>query len=571
MLDCRASEFEIRAHAQAAVSRTKTLLSGIGRAGGMPETTDQLEHRLNELARACKARPVRDDATLSGRIGRMCDPQWWARNVRGQLLKENENLVRTAGLVRRKEQVYVSDHAVRVKRMRRKANRDTLEALEVASDHGDALNLLEVTESSNSNPAIRRAELLMRCRGFEDVAKAWGHTAIFLTLTAPSRFHRVSHHGILNPKWDGTTPKQAQEYLCGIWSKIRAAWKRRGFTPYGFRVAEPHHDGCPHWHILLFCPNETTGWFHPGKLQGEGLIGIAGKYALKESPGEPGAAKHRFTYKYIDPGEGSATGYIAKYISKNIDGMREDGEAIGLDYDSGRDATEASGRVRDWASVWGIRQFQQIGGPSVTVWRELRRMREEIQQPLQAAFDWEAPRAAADDSQWGLFWAIQGGPDTPRAQLTLKPFYVESDGGKYGEAVKRILGVAGTNEAGGFMLQTHVKEWRIQRAGTANANDADAEQKEWRRINRNVQAFQRAGGIEVNSDVRYPIGFDAVETARTRVNNCTDVPRGEPADAALVADEVREAERALRNFNAKFAGVLPAIPSPGGSRLSLEH
>ena len=43
------------------------------------------------------------------------------------------------------------------------------------------------------------------------------------------------------------------------WARIRACWKRKGITAFGVRIAEPHHHGTPHWHLLIFMkPTDRT-------------------------------------------------------------------------------------------------------------------------------------------------------------------------------------------------------------------------------------------------------------------------------------------------------------------------
>jgi hypothetical protein len=124
------------------------------------------------------------------------------------------------------------------------------------------------------------------------------------------------------------------------------------------------------------------------------------KYALAEDGDEPGAQANRVKFERIDATKGSAAAYIAKYISKNIDDDSEDAhdEVTGPDGQPVKiampsdGATKASQRVDAWAGVWGIRQFQPIGQPPVTVWRELRRVSEdEVEHaPERVRMAWDA-------------------------------------------------------------------------------------------------------------------------------------------------------------------------------------
>ena len=179
-------------------------------------------------------------------------------------------------------------------------------------------------------------------------------------------------------------------------------------------------------HLLLFLPPEEV----------EYATAIFRKHAMREDGLEPGAQEHRFTVKPIDEQFGSATGYIAKYISKNIDGYGMDGE---LDLESGQPVGDMAKRVRAWASRWNIRQFQQIGGAPVTTWRELRRLgdRELVLHP-----ELEAARAAADAPDWPGYTNAQGGPFVASDCLRVRLNYEFTENGNdYGDTVAKITGV----------------------------------------------------------------------------------------------------------------------------------
>lgn len=397
-------------------------------------------------------------------FARICDPQWWRRKLRVQASRQLEQLCRELGMVCKTRALYVSDYTLSRRTEQKKRNRSLLASLVAENvDTGYEASLADIADKSISNPQNRRSEVMVRMRGYEDLAKELGLQGVFFTLTCPGAYHAINHSGERNLKFNGTTPKQANEYLCLVWSRIRTHWQRLGIRCFGFRIAEPHHDGTPHWHLLLFFPPEDI----------EGATVTFREYALQRDPDEAGAQKYRCDAVLIDPEKGSATGYIAKYISKNIDGY---GLENATSDESDASISSSTNRVEAWASTWGIRQFQQIGSTSVTVWRELRRVREPIEQ---AGLDeLENIRAACDQGDWQMFVDLMGGPLAKRSDQTLRAFHVISDTeSKYGEAASQLQGII---MRGANRYITRVHQWRIKRAEV----DDVAEQFEMRRFYR---------------------------------------------------------------------------------------
>lgn len=373
---------------------------------------------------------------------RMCCDRFWRRQMRKIVGRRLEHVCRLLGLVSAKRGKYCSDFTCSRRKSQRKRNNDLLENMIAENETGFSATLAELAEHSQANPWCRKTELIVRAKGYEEIAKKLGYRALFFTLTCPSKYHAVlNKSGDFNPKYNRSTPRDAQEYLNGVWARIRAEWQRQGVRTFGFRIAEPHHDGTPHWHLLLFVPRPKR----------KKLVEIFRKHATAEDKEEiKGRENVRFDVKYLhDNDGGSVVGYIIKYIGKNIDGERsgkaQRGKSLGEDKEAGGDLKDNAPRVDAWAGVWGIRQFQQIGAVSVTVWRELRRGVNLELFEAKSDEDIENLKAiaeAADKSDWSRFCELMGGVLVRRDSQLLRPFYrLALEANDYGELSPEIRGV----------------------------------------------------------------------------------------------------------------------------------
>lgn len=435
---------------------------------------------------------------------RASDVAFWKRQIRTAHSRLAERGARLAGRVHNRAGLYASDDAVRRKAARKRRNNELLTSLLVVNELGQEYSLAELAALSTSNPLIRRAELMVRLRGFEEYAKEQAHACDFFTVTCPGSYHAWSSKtGKPNPSYQPAIgPREAQAHLQRVWSRARAKLHRAGIRVYGFRVAEPHHDGTPHWHMVLFFKQEDR----------REIRRIIRHYSLQVDPFERGAWRRRCTFKRIDLERGSACGYVAKYIAKNIDGRRADSSDLpDFDYESNPANpaifNETAFRVEAWAG-WGIRQFQQIGSVPVTVWRELRRLDADEQRPELADLI-----AAADQSDWARYVSLQGGAMVKRAGLRARS-YREPHTNRYGEETARIKGVecftgidAETSQPMSVVAISRIHEWTISYASAGCGPRTEEE------------------------------GHSGVSRPWTRVNNCTHTLSSRSAFRESLMDE----------------------------------
>ncbi|WP_171058479.1 replication endonuclease [Vibrio diabolicus] len=509
----------------------------------------------------CKYKKQNELSALQD-ISRMISEKWWL----GRLVKARkimrEHLAIAMGQVSSKASAYASWDCVREHQEQQKRNWEYIKQCELFDEETEEkADLSEMVLKSVSNPAIRRHELMVRCRGCEDIGNELGLQGLFLTLTTPSKYHNSYKKGGFIDHWNGASPREAQAYLNNAWQRIRAKLGREEIRWFGVRVAEPHHDGTPHWHLLI--------WVKPEEVAQVRDIFIS--YATKEDRAElhpqyekekqkpfrkcayvgPMDYRPRCDFGYIDPEKGTATGYIAKYISKNIDGFAMDDE---VSDETGKSVKDMGKNVSAWKSRWAIRQFQFFGGAPVTTYRELRRFAsqnkkafmeyvfmqeradlldmyhmlhrhvvgpvkpdrlltnkelvEVIGKNYQARIQSDEAcivdtMKAADHGNWQGYIMGQGGPFVKREDLLITNSYqVLPFASPHGEDVRKVEGFQ-TPEA---VVKTRTKVWTIQKKSKVEAE---------------VGAITQGSAATV---------IGASGSSRSSVNNCTEHRESQVSD-----------------------------------------
>ncbi len=455
---------------------------------------DVIPPAFEQLRRKRRRRkPVPYDL-IPGSLARMLCADWWYRKLWQMRCEWREEQLRAVCLVNKKASPYVSYEAVIHKREQRRKSLEFFKSHELVNADGDTLDMEEVVNASNSNPAHRRNEMMACVKGLELIAEMRSDCAVFYTITCPSRFHATLNNGRPNPKWNSETVRQSSDYLVEAFAAFRKAMHKAGLRWYGVRVAEPHHDGTVHWHLLCFMRKKDR----------RAITALLRKFAIREDREELGKnTGPRFKSELINPRKGTPTSYIAKYISKNIDGR---GLAKEVSKETGRSLRDSAEHVTAWASLHRVQQFRFFGIPGRQAYRELRLLAGLVGRARgdkkagalvleNARLD--AVLAAADAGCFATYIMKQGGVLVPRKHHLVRTAYeLNDEPSAYGDHGIRIYGIWSPIVEG--RICTHAIKWKMVRKAV-DVQKATADQgacAPWTRGNNcpSVEILNQAGG-----------------------------------------------------------------------------
>jgi hypothetical protein len=445
-------------------------------------------------------------------LNRAIDDAFWLRVINKAVIIAFESARRAAGMVSPHTSPYASFNNCQWFKERQKRQAEWIELMALESSEGETLDLKDVRNASVANPANRRNELMARIRGCQEYADSIEFVALFVTLTAPGKYHRLKKRGkyfIENQNWNGEPPIAAHHWISAAWDKFRSAVGRETKTRpaldyFGMRVVEPHVDGTPHWHGVFFVAPAHVAIFTKLLVEYQTACD-KDELFTDDNRRKERAIKARVDVKKIDRSKGDAVAYIAKYISKNIDGFELEGLT---DLDAKKvNLVNAIVNVTSWSRAFSFRQFQFQKTPSVTVWRELR----SIKQAHKAVW-FEKIRVSADCGCFASFFDFMGGYQTKSYARPVKTSYADAEN-KYQEVIKKVDGLYGhfdDDESGIDNVRVFTRE------------------KVWKMVKKGVEAVAETVVVSV-SDLGslVSVGSDASRFPWSSVNNCTQIENDE--------------------------------------------
>lgn len=344
-------------------------------------------------------------------------PQWLTRRFRRIAREDLLYLSQVKSQIGNDRAYATTDIAIHCRKQQLEAHEAHLSQRAVRT--GDQVRTLdEICNTSHK----RVSELYVFSLGIDKLALEQGKHYMMITLTCPSHMHpRPKFKKSSGDKWDGSiTSKEAYQFLNQRNEAAKRRLSNKGISfnkgdAYGITVVEPHADGCPHLHLLLYYRPEDQGRIIEEYRKEFSWSEHAIKFSIEDKDYKVGKKK---------AARGST--YLFKYLSESFYSI---GDA---------DLNEVTGkqgrakRIAAWRSQINARAFRTFGlRRCATLWRQCRKLRDikdECGPLLQSAI------SAACDNDFHRFHDL-----SRDLKLITEPHQT-----RYGDAYQRIVGIEDT-------------------------------------------------------------------------------------------------------------------------------
>ena len=223
----------------------------------------------------------------------------------------------------------------------------------------------------------KASEIYMKVKDLEKEADKKGYIALFTTFTCPAEFHSNPVSG--RNCWDGSTPRQASDWLSVNLVALNKDRERHGIQTLGMWCKEAHKDQCVHMHSMFFVrpdqADELIGLIHKHYSHSENAVRIV---RISEEEAKKGGKKGA-----------SPASYITKYVIKSL-----------------REKSDESMKNKAVARLWGYRMYGFFGKTQTILWRAFDRFFDKEPHELFKTLKNKAFVHLAKLRQEGKFWAF---------------------------------------------------------------------------------------------------------------------------------------------------------------------
>jgi Bacteriophage replication gene A protein (GPA) len=332
-----------------------------------------------------------------------------------------------------------------------------------------AINLdqrIPLSDIASSAAASRRAQWYAMILGMREIASRDGLTPVFVTVTLPGEWHLSPRSG--EPGDARHSPTDAAKEIGKRWHNALSMFKGRKGQLFGIRVAEPHADGTPHLHCVLWVKSDQCDDLRdclarhfPAGNQSEREYRDKGDFTKG-----PALVIKKWEERSKDDARGcaDAASYALSYV---LDVLEDDTGNADPIADAGnlqksRTKSKEIKRVKAWARHARLRRLSLVGlnpgtiGRWATFYRALKGhgSEETLAHPQTKAILHAMKRA-----QWGSVLRLLGAFSSKNDQ-PIKPVR-EVRTNRWGDAVKTTIAFRDASPSGKVLAFVRTGVWQI--------------------------------------------------------------------------------------------------------------